>query len=57
MSRILTCPEEHELLTVATGEVVATAIEEHLEACPACRNRVERLRAELEAVRFAYRRE
>jgi eukaryotic-like serine/threonine-protein kinase len=51
MSRILTCPDEHELLVVATGEPAAAAIDEHLESCPGCRQRLERLRAELAALR------
>jgi predicted anti-sigma-YlaC factor YlaD len=51
MSRILICPDEHELLVVATGEPAADAIDEHLEGCPDCRQRVERLRAELAALR------
>src|SRR5271170_8088038 len=51
MSRILTCPDEHELLMVATGEPAVVAIDKHLEGCPECRERVERLRAEVAALR------
>jgi serine/threonine protein kinase len=51
MAPILTCPDEHELLPVATGEPAGDAIEGHLEGCPDCRERVERLRAELTALR------
>jgi hypothetical protein len=52
MAAISTCPDEHELLPVATGEPAIEAIEEHLDACPACRERVEQLRAELTALRL-----
>jgi anti-sigma factor ChrR (cupin superfamily) len=51
MSRMMTCPDEHELLVVATGEPAAAAIVEHLEGCEDCRERVDRLRAELTALR------
>ncbi len=51
MSRMMTCPDEHELLVVATGEPAAVAIDEHLEGCEECRERVDRLRAELSALR------
>ncbi len=52
MAAILTCPDEHELLPIATGEPAGAAIAQHLEACPDCRNRVEQLRAELTALRL-----
>ncbi len=51
MSRTTTCPDEHELLGVATGEPAAHAIAGHLAGCPDCRGRVDRLRAELVALR------
>ncbi len=51
MAPILTCPDENELLPVATGEPAVAAIEQHLEGCPDCRDRLERLRAELTALR------
>ena len=51
MAAISTCPDEHELLPVATGEPAGEAIERHLDACPICRKRVELLRAELTALR------
>ncbi len=51
MASIRTCPDEHELLPVATGEPAVATIEQHLESCPDCRNRLERLRAELTALR------
>ncbi len=52
MAAILTCPDEHELLPVATGEPAGDAVEQHLDACPTCRERVEQLRAELTALRL-----
>jgi anti-sigma factor ChrR (cupin superfamily) len=51
MAAISTCPDEPELLAVATGEPAGAAIEWHLDVCPGCRERVERLRAELTALR------
>ncbi len=51
MTAISTCPDEPELLPVATGEPAGDAIERHLDACPICRGRVELLRAELTALR------
>ena len=49
MTAISTCPDEPELLSVATGEPVGEAIQRHLDACPICAGRVELLRAELMA--------
>ncbi len=51
MSPILTCPDEHELLAVATGEPMDDSIEGHLASCPDCRQQVVRLQAELAALR------
>jgi hypothetical protein len=51
MAAIVTCPDEYELLPVATGEPAGEAIEGHLDTCPACRGRMERLRAELSELR------
>jgi hypothetical protein len=51
MAAILTCPDEPELLAVATGEPADEATERHLDACPICRGLVERLHAELTALR------
>ena len=51
MSRIATCPEEHELLVMATGEPTAAELDKHLEVCSDCLNRLARLRAELVALR------
>ena len=51
MTAISMCPDEHELLPVATGDPVGEAIEQHLDACPICAGHVELLRAELTAPR------
>jgi serine/threonine protein kinase len=51
MTAISVCPDEPELLPVATGEPAGEAVERHLVACEGCRGRVERLRAELMALR------
>jgi predicted Ser/Thr protein kinase len=51
MAPIPACPDEHELLPVATGDPALEAIEQHLAGCPDCRERVERLRAGLAALR------
>jgi serine/threonine protein kinase len=45
------CPEDHELLALVTGSAVAESVRLHVDACAACRLRVDRLRAELSAVR------
>jgi serine/threonine protein kinase len=50
MTGILTCPDQHELLPIAAGEPAGEAIKQHLDACKACRGRVERLRADLAAL-------
>ncbi|HEV3025003.1 MAG TPA: hypothetical protein VGX76_21160, partial [Pirellulales bacterium] len=45
------CPAEDQLLAAAAGESDAVEILRHVEACPACRRMLERLRAELAALR------
>jgi hypothetical protein len=50
MSAVSTCPDESELLPLATGEPASEAIGRHLDARPACRGRMERLRAEVSAL-------
>ena len=50
MTAISSCPDEPELLSVATGEPTDEAIVHHVKACAACRGRVERLRAEVSAL-------
>lgn len=51
MAAIMICPDEPALLAVATGEPAGEGIGAHLEGCPACRGRLEHLRAELSALR------
>jgi serine/threonine protein kinase len=50
MTAFSTCPDEPELLPVATGEPAGEAIGRHLDACPICAGRVDLLRAELAAL-------
>jgi hypothetical protein len=52
MSTISICPDEHELLAFAMGEPADEAIAPHLDDCPGCRARVERLRAEVSELRL-----
>ncbi len=51
------CPDDHEFLPLATGDDLAlpqeARLETHLEACPACRERFERLRADIRELRGA----
>lgn len=52
MGAISTCPDEHELLPIALGDPAVGPVQDHLDACPACRGRIERLRAELSALQL-----
>ncbi len=45
------CPEDPELLALVMGSTVPEAVRRHVDDCAACRLRVDRLRAELSAVR------
>jgi serine/threonine protein kinase len=45
------CPENPELLALVMGNTVPEAVRLHVDDCPACGLRVDRLRAELSAVR------
>jgi hypothetical protein len=51
MTGISTCPDEHELLPLVDGEPAGETIAQHLDACEGCRGRLERLRADLAALR------
>jgi predicted Ser/Thr protein kinase len=51
MGPLVICPDEDEILPVAAGDPAGDPLQEHLEGCPDCRERVERLRAELAALR------
>jgi serine/threonine protein kinase len=51
MSATSICPDEDELLAIATGDPNAEAIARHLDVCQDCCNRVERLRVELSGLR------
>jgi tRNA A-37 threonylcarbamoyl transferase component Bud32 len=50
MSTISTCPDEDELLPIATGEPADEDLAAHLGECEICRERVDRLRAEVAAL-------
>lgn len=52
MGAISTCPDEPALLPIALGDPAVGAVQDHLDTCPACRGRVERLRAELSALQL-----
>lgn len=45
------CPEEHELLVLASEGTADAAVRAHLEGCPDCRERLARLNAELATLR------
>ena len=49
-----TCPQDHELLPIAAGEPADGAVSGHVSECPACRERVHRLAAEVRALRRAH---
>ena len=46
------CPEDPELLAIVMGSTTPEAVRRHADDCAACQLRVDRLRAELSAVRF-----
>jgi serine/threonine protein kinase len=48
---LISCPDETHLLPVALGQPVPGEVEAHLEECLDCRRRLERLRAEVGALR------
>jgi hypothetical protein len=45
------CPDEAELLPLVTGEAVAPAVQQHLDGCPACRERLRQLQGEITSLR------
>jgi serine/threonine protein kinase len=47
------CPDDHELLAVASGEEATPDLRGHLETCSQCRQRLEQLRAEVSNLRAA----
>jgi predicted Ser/Thr protein kinase len=51
MTSSLTCPDDAELLAVVAGEVPSDELRQHLDRCPMCAARRERLRADLAAFR------
>ena len=49
------CPEDHDLLALVTGSTVPESVRLHVDACGDCQLRVDRLRAEMSAVRHVGR--
>jgi serine/threonine protein kinase len=47
------CPDDDELLAVATGEEVTVDIRGHLDSCSGCRRRLDQLQAEVSNLRAA----
>jgi hypothetical protein len=45
------CPEDHELLPLLDGGKVTKSVQGHLKTCAACKQRLERLRAEVQSLR------
>ena len=45
------CLEDHELLPLLDGGKTASETRVHLDACAACRRRLEQLRAEVQSLR------
>ena len=45
------CPDDHELLPLLDGGKAAKEVLGHFNACPACKQRLDRLRAELHSLR------
>ena len=48
---VTACPEEHELLVLATEGLADPAIRAHLDGCADCRERLARLGAEVATLR------
>jgi tRNA A-37 threonylcarbamoyl transferase component Bud32 len=48
------CPEEHDLLPLIAGDVAADALRGHLDSCPRCQRLLQRLRAEVMALRKSW---
>jgi eukaryotic-like serine/threonine-protein kinase len=51
MPSSLTCPDDAELLAVASGESISEGLRTHLGDCSKCRERLERFQAELALLR------
>jgi hypothetical protein len=45
------CPEDHELLPLLDGGKTTKEVLAHFNTCPACKQRLERLRAEVHSLR------
>jgi anti-sigma factor ChrR (cupin superfamily) len=51
MTTTLACRDETELLALAMGEPVPAAVTAHVEGCPMCRTKLDRLKAEVASLR------
>jgi serine/threonine protein kinase len=51
--KTMTCLEDDELLAVATGDEITSEVQNHLDACTDCRQRLGRLQAEVSNLREA----
>jgi serine/threonine protein kinase len=49
----MVCPDDHELLAVASGEEITPDVKSHLDACGDCRQRLVQLQAEVSNLRDA----
>jgi hypothetical protein len=45
------CLEDHEFLALLDGGKATKGVQGHLDGCPACMERLERLRAEVQSLR------
>jgi hypothetical protein len=52
MKTLITCPEDHELLAMLAGDSAAEPLRAHVHECPGCKLRLDRLRAEVSAIRM-----
>jgi Protein kinase domain len=52
MKTLITCPEDHELLALLAGDSAAEPLRAHAQECPQCKLRLDRLRAEVSAIRM-----
>ena len=54
MTTTLACPDETELLTLATGEPVAAAVTAHVAECASCQAKRDRFQAEVASLRQSH---
>jgi tRNA A-37 threonylcarbamoyl transferase component Bud32 len=51
--KAMTCPEDDELLAMASGDEITSEVQNHLDVCTDCRQRLGRLQAEVSNLREA----